>query len=90
MKKLILERQAGVAAFALTLPMSSIAWLVAVPGLMSPVTFTAVSFIALGAAYVGLNTWRNSLATEHIGHVLNRTEGAGARPATVNDLRSEP
>ena len=37
-------------------------------------TLLALSFLAIGAAYVGFNTWRNAQATRNIDHVLNDAE----------------
>ena len=83
MKNRILEKTTALGAGAVTVPMASTLWLIGVPGLMSPVTFTAVSLIAFGAAYVAFNTWRNGQATENIGHVLRRAEATADRSAAV-------
>jgi hypothetical protein len=79
MKKLNFEKQTVLAASVVTVPMASVAWLMAVPAVVSPVTFAAISIVAFGAAYVGFNTWRNGQATENIGHVLLRTEATAER-----------
>jgi hypothetical protein len=78
MKKRSFENGAALGAAAITLPMVSTLWLLAVPGIMSPMTFAVVSLLAVAGAYVAFNTWRNGQATENIGHVLQRAE-AGAR-----------
>ena len=69
-----LRKSTALGAGVITIPLAAIAWLATVPGLMSPVTFTALSLVAFGAAYIGLNTWRNGQATEGIAQVLQRTE----------------
>jgi hypothetical protein len=84
-KKFNFEKQTALAASVVTLPMASVAWLMAVPTTMTPVTFWATTLVAFGAAYVGFNTWRNSQATEHIGHVLQRTE-ATVKPGASSAL----
>ena len=79
MKKRIFEARAAGAAAVVTLPIASMVWLVAVPGVISGATFAAISLLAVGGAYVGFNTWRNGQATEHIGHVLQRAEASAER-----------
>lgn len=74
MKNRVFEYKAIIAMFAIAVPFSALVWLLAVPQMLSPVTFVALMLVAMGAALVGLNTWRNGQATRHIGHVLNDTE----------------
>ena len=65
---------AAVSTGAVTLPLAAVVWVMAVPGMMSGVTFSAVAMVAAGAAFVAFNTWRNGRATENISHVLRRAE----------------
>ena len=91
MKKLNFEKQTILAASVVTVPMALVAWLMAVPAMMSPVTFAATLIVAFGAAYVGFNTWRNGQATENIGHVLQRTEATTERSGAGSgaDVRAQ-
>jgi hypothetical protein len=74
MKNRFFEYKAVLAMFAIAVPFSVLAWLFVVPQRVSPVTFVAIVLVAMGAALVGVNSWRNGQATRHIGHVINDTE----------------
>ena len=73
-KNRFFEYKATVGTFAVAVPFTALAWLMAVPDAVTPVTFVAVTLVSMGAALVGVNTWRNGQATRHIGHVINETE----------------
>ena len=78
MRNRFIERQSATAGFAIVVPFAALVWLFAVPQSISTVTFVAVALLAMGAAVVAVNTWRNGQATRHIGHVLNDAEAAAA------------
>ena len=63
------------------MPFAALAWLFAVPQMMSMVTLVAMILVTLAAALVGFNTWQNGQATRNIGHVLNDAEAAAASAA---------
>jgi hypothetical protein len=69
------------ATFGVVVPFAALVWLFAVPQTMSLVSLVALTLVALGAALVAVNTWRNGQATRHIGHVLNDVEAAAASKA---------
>ena len=79
MKNAYFAKTSALATGAIMLPMASVVWLTTVPGMMSATTFTAVSLIGIGAAYVALNTFRNSQATETVASVLQRAEAGPSR-----------
>ena len=89
MQKLDLEKPAVLVAAGVTVPMASLVWLMAVPAMMSPATFAAMSLVAFGAAYVAFNTWRTIQSTENIGHVLQRTEATAGQSASAVDRRAQ-
>ena len=75
------EYRALTATFAVVVPFAALAWLFAVPHMMSMVTLVAMILVTLGAALVGFNTWQNGQATRNVGHVLNDAEAAAASAA---------
>ena len=79
MTKPNLQYTSAAAAGAITIPFAAIVWLIMVPGAMSWMTFAALTSVALGGAFVALNTWRNSQATRSIAHVLNDEETKARR-----------
>jgi hypothetical protein len=68
------DYKSTVATFGVVVPFAALVWLFAVPRTMSAVTFAALTLLALGAAFVALNTWRDGQPTRNIDHVLNDAE----------------
>ena len=75
------EFRALTATFAVVVPFAALAWLFAVPQMMSMVTLVAMVLVTLAAALVGFNTWQNGQSTRNVGHVLNDAEAAAASAA---------
>ena len=73
------------AAFAVAVPFAALLWLFAMPGTMSVVMSVALALVAMGAALVAVNTWRNGQATGHLGHVLNAPK-RGVRAGEVTPV----
>jgi hypothetical protein len=90
MKNRFLGEWAPFATAAAVLPVASGVWLLAVPGMMSTMTFAAMSLISVGAGYVAFNTWRNGQPTENIGHVLQRTDALLSRSVNAPDPSDQP
>ncbi len=67
-------RFVGLLVFATAL--SILAWLWAVPAVMSRSRFASVTVFLLGAAAVALVTWRNAQATGSTAQLLHETEVA--------------
>ena len=70
--------RAVTASFGVVVPFAALVWLFAVPQTMSAVILVALTLVALGAALVALNTWRNGQATRNISHVLDDAEATAA------------
>ena len=81
MKSPYFSKTTALATGAVMVPIASVVWLTTVPAMMSAATFTAVSLVGIGAAYVALNTWRNGQATENVASVLQRAEAGPSRTA---------
>ena len=76
------------ATFGVVLPFAALVWFFAVPEALSAVSFVALTLVAVSAALVAVNTWRNGQPTRNMDHVLYQAESPVKPPATSADGRA--
>ena len=67
--------------FALAVPAAASLWLMAVPGVMSVSTYSALTALLIAVAAVTLNSARNAGPTGSLGQLLYETENPALRPS---------
>lgn len=68
----------GFSALTVFIVILATAWLVAVPDILTPLTFATVAGLLVAVAWVARITYENGQSTESVGQLLYNTEQAAA------------